>query len=84
MEARWLLPSSSSSMWVAGSVLHAVVLSPYPTKGFCPQQGQRWGPAIQMAWPGSEVVPRGGCPSLRAWRRKLGFAASEGEDMEVF
>lgn len=62
---------------------------PTLTKGFCPRQGWRWASAIQMALPGSEalwlpVVPRRGCPLLRSWRRKLGFAASEGEDAEMF
>lgn len=52
---------------------------------------QRWSQAqtIQMAQPLSEtllllVVPRGGCPPLHFWRRKLGFATSEEEEEEVF
>ena len=63
--------------------------APAPTEGFCPWQGWSQALGIQMALPGSEaswllVVPRGGCPPLRSWRRKLGFAASEEEDTEMF
>jgi len=62
---------------------------PAPDEGSCPWQGWSWVLAIQMPLPGSEaawllVVPRGGCLPLRSWRRKLGFAASEGEDAEMF
>lgn len=47
------------------------------------------GTDIQMAQPLSGtslllLVPRGACPPLHFWRRKLGFATSEEEEVEVF